>query len=185
MKIIKTLALLGLAAAPVAYAQPSIRLQEGAAEAPAESAGEKAAKDTLTKYLTAVKAKKWAEAKKFLHPKTVSAIADRKKRMGKEEHAMAPWAAEKTDSYLKEYRLQGSKGGPNGTFVIEISEDNFQVQEKGLSEGDMASYLVGKSGGKWFVVDKRRQETFPDSSIKASYKGWFDEAPKAAETPAE
>jgi hypothetical protein len=146
----------------------------------------KAAKELVTKYLTAVKAKKWADAKKFLHPKTMDAIAERKKRLGKEDHPMAMWALEKTDYWLKEFKVTGVKASAVGTYVVETSEDNFQVQDKGIAEGEHATYLVGKSGGKWYVVDKKRQETFPPDSIKLGYKGWFDKVEKKEEAkPAE
>jgi hypothetical protein len=38
----------------------------------------------------------------------------------------------------------------------------------------MATYLVGKTGGKWVVVDKKRGVTFTDDSVKHGYKGYFD-----------
>lgn len=184
----KELLLLGLAVAPAAYARSPYHAEEAAAgeEAlPQESAEEKSANEVLTKYLNAVKAKKWAEAKKFVHPKTIAAIAERKKRLGKEEHPMAPQTYEKTHEYLKAYTVKGIKPAPHGAFVIETSEDIFQVEEKGLAEGEMATYLVGQTGGKFYVVDKRRQETFPDSSVKLSYKGYFDGEAKPAEKTAE
>ncbi|MFZ5469362.1 MAG: hypothetical protein ACOZIN_07980 [Myxococcota bacterium] len=134
----------------------------------------KAAQELVGKYLAAVKAKKWAEAKKFLHPDTVKAIAERKKRLGKEDHPMAPWYHEKASYYLKELKVTGARPAAVGTVVVETSEDNFQVEEKGLAEGEMASYLVGKKGGKWYLVDKKRGESFTDDSIKLGYKGYFD-----------
>jgi hypothetical protein len=160
---------------------------EGPAAAPAEASAPestspeaKAARELLQKYLTAVKARKWAEAKKFLHPKTLEAIAERKKRLGKEDHPMAPWFHEKVDSWMKDFKIVGASDSANGTIVVETSEDNFQVEEKGLAEGEKATYLLGKTGGKWFVVDKKRGESFTPSSIKLGYKGWFDAVPKAA-----
>jgi hypothetical protein len=148
---------------------------EEAKQAPgAETPETKAAKELVTKYLTAVKAKKWPEAKKFLHPDTVKAIAERKKRLGKEDHPMAPWYLEKTAYYVKEFKVTDARASAAGTIVVETSEDNFQVEEKGLAEGEMATYLVGKKDGKWFVVDKKRGETFTSDSIKLGYKGYFD-----------
>ena len=94
---------------------------------------------------------------------------------------MAPWALEKTDYWMKDYRMGKAHEGPMGTVLIETSEDNFQVEEKGVAEGDAAVYLLGKSGGKWFVVDKIRGGGFSDDSIKIGYKGWFDKAPKKEE----
>lgn len=150
-------------------------------KADAETPEAKAAKELVTKYLTAVKAKKWAEAKKLIHPQTISAIADRKKRLGKEEHPMAPWAAEKTEYWLKDFKLTGARIGPLGTIIVETSEDNFQVEEKGLAEGDVANYLVGKKDKKLYVVDKKRGEGFPTDSIKIGYKGYFDKLQKVEE----
>jgi hypothetical protein len=149
--------------------------------AEAETPESKAARELVTKYLTAVKAKKWAEAKKFIHPLTIAAIAERKKRLGKEEHPMAPWAAEKTEYWLKDFKVTGARAGPNATFIVETAEDNFQVQEKGLAEGDVANYLVGLKDKKLSVVDKKRGEGFPADSIKIGYKGYFDKVEKPAE----
>ncbi|MBK7865167.1 MAG: hypothetical protein IPJ65_42535 [Archangiaceae bacterium] len=153
-------------------------------EAPAEDAAPKgkeatgaeadAAKELVSKYLVAVKAKKWPDAKKMVHPSTITAIAERKKRLGKEDHPMAPQSYEKTEFYLKDFKMKGVTAGPSGTFIVETAEDNFQVQEKGLVEGEMATYLVGKKDGKWWVVDKKRGETFTNDSVKLGYKGYFD-----------
>ena len=145
---------------------------------PAQSPDEKAASALVQKYLTAVKAKRWADAKKMLHPKTLEAIAERKKRLGKEDHPMAPWFHEKVDSWLKDFKIVKVTPAGSGTVVVETSEDNFQVQEKGLAEGEKSAYLVGKKGGTLYVVDRKRGETtYADSAIKLGYKGWFDAAP--------
>jgi len=149
--------------------------------ADADTPEAKAAKDLVAKYLTAVKAKKWVDAKKFIHPQTMAAIADRKKRLGKEEHPMAPWAAEKTEYWMKEFKITGARIGPVGTIIVETTEDNFQVPEKGIAEGDIANYLVGMKDKKLYVVDKKRGEGFPTDSIKIGYKGYFDKIEKAAE----
>lgn len=132
------------------------------------------AQQLCTRYLEAVKAKKWAEAKKFLHPDTIKAIAERKRRLGREDHPMAPWYHEKASSYLKAFKVTGASMAVLGTVVVKTSEDNFQVEEKGMALGEEASYLLGKKGGKWYVVDKKRGESFTDDSIKLGYKGYFD-----------
>lgn len=150
-------------------------------KADADGPEAKAAKDLVQKYLTAVKAKKWADAKKFIHPQTMVSIADRKKRLGKEDHPMAPWAFEKTEFWMKEFKITGAKMGPVGTVIVETSEDNFQVAEKGLAEGDVANYLVGTKDKKLYVVDKKRGEGFPTDSIKIGYKGYFDKIEKVEE----
>lgn len=165
--------------APRAHAQAPDAAAPAAEEAPV-SPEVKTATALVTSYLDAVKAKKWAEAKKYLHPKTLAAIAERKKRLGREDHPMAPWYHEKVDAWLKDYRLVDAKPGPGATVIVGVSEDNYQVEDKGVAEGEVGTYLVGKSGGKWYVVDKKRGETFSKDSVKLGYKGWFDKV----ETPA-
>lgn len=127
----------------------------------------------LTRYLDAVKAKHWGEAKQLVHPKTLSVIAERKRRLGREEHAMAPWHYEKKLYYLTGYRIAGTRFTA-GAFVVDVKEDNYQVRERVVVEGEPASYLVGKFHGQWYVVDKLRGETFNDESIKLGYPGYFD-----------
>jgi hypothetical protein len=164
---IKTLLLAGVLS-------PALVLAQGDRRDENESIDAVAARELLTSYLTAVKAKKWQEAKRLIHPETVKAIAERKKRLGREDHPMAPWYLEKVDYYLKEFKVTDVREAFSGTFVVETSEDNFQVEEKGIAEGEMASYLVGKRDGKWYIVDKKRLETFTNDSIKLGYKGYFD-----------
>lgn len=166
----------------------SLVLAEEAAAAPdAESAEVKGAKELTTKYLTALKAKKWADAKKLLHPKTLDSIAERKKRMGKEDHPMAPWYHEKVDYYLKDFKVGEARPGPTeSTVIVKVKEDNFQVEDKGIAEGEDGTYLIGKKDGKWYLVDKKRGEDFTNDSIKIGYKGWFDKIEKKEEAaPAE
>lgn len=182
MRSMRSFVLMGALSLPaLALAQgdlvPGEEKKQGLTEVPPEA---KPAQEVLTKYLDAVKAKKWAEAKKLTHPTTMKNIAERKKRLGDERHPMAPWYYAKEESWLKEYKIQGATAAVGDTWVFETSEDHFQVQEKGVSEGDMATYLVGKTGGKWVVVDKKRGVTFSDDSVKIGYKGYFD-APAAAQ----
>ena len=165
---------------------------EGPAAAPeapkaaeSDTAEAKAAKELLQKYLTAVKAKKWADAKKLLHPKTLEAIAERKKRLGKEDHPLAGWYHEKVDYLMKDFKVGAAHDMPLGTITIETTEDVFQVEEKGMAEGEKATYLLGKKGGKFFVADKKNQETFSKDSVKLGYKGWFDPEPAKEAPPAE
>jgi hypothetical protein len=140
----------------------------------ANTAESKVARALVTSYLNAVKAKRWAEAKRLLHPKTLEVIAERKKRLGKEDHPLAPWYLEKTSSWLVAFKVKAATLGPNGTIFVETSEDNFQVEEKAVAEGEPASYLVGKRGGTWWVVDKKRGERFTAESVRLGYRGWFD-----------
>ncbi|MBX5484888.1 MAG: hypothetical protein IRZ16_23960 [Myxococcaceae bacterium] len=166
--------------AGAAFAQKQGEISPGQEEAKAEAARSipeeaKPAVEVLTRYLDAVKAKKWADAKKLTHPRTLQNIAKRKKNLGDEEHPMAPWYFAKDTYYLKDYRITNAVPGPDDTWVIETSEDNFQIQEKGVAEGEMATYLVGKAGGKWMVTDKKRGVSFTKDSIKLGYKGYFDQ----------
>ncbi len=127
----------------------------------------------LTRYLEAVKSKHWNEAKQLVHPKTLAVMAERKKRLGREEHPLAPWHYEKGVYYLKAYRIAGTRFA-SGAFVVDVLEDNYQVQERALVEGESAAYLIGKFRGKWYVVDKKRGETFGDASVKIGYPDYFD-----------
>lgn len=173
--------------AHLAFAQGTEGPSAGPAAAATADSDAPEAKDgkvLLTKYLTAVKAKKWADAKKLLHPKTLEAIAERKKRMGKEDHPMAPWFHEKVDYWLKEFKVGAASLGALGTVMIEVTEDNYQVADKGVAEGEASAYLLGKKDGKWFVVDKKRGEVFTKDSVKIGYKGWFDKVEKAPEEAA-
>ena len=77
--------------------------------------------------------------------------------------------------------MTGARLAPLGTVIVETSEDNFQVEEKGVAVGDLASYLVGTKDNKLYVVDKKRGEGFPIDSIKIGYKGYFDKVAKVEE----
>ena len=172
--------------APLAFAQGTEGPSAGpaAVATPDSDAPEaKEAKALVQKYLVAVKAKKWADAKKLLHPRTLEAIAERKKRMGKEDHPMAPWFHEKVDYWLKDFKVGAASLGALGTVMVEVTEDNFQVADKGIAEGEHTAYLAGRKDGKWFVVDKKQGEVFTKESVKLGYKGWFDKIEKPA--PAE
>jgi hypothetical protein len=178
----RALLLSSLLLVPVAFAQGTEGPGSEGPAAPIENLDTpeaKAAKDLVSKYLTAVKSKKWADGKKLIHPQTIEAIAERKKRLGKEDHPMAAWFYEKTDHYLQSFKVVGAKAAPLGTIVVETREDNFRVEEKGTAHDEMASYLVGRKDGKWFVVDKKRLESFPSDSVKIGYKGYFDKVQKA------
>ncbi len=181
-----TLFAAALAFAALLPAAAHAQLDLGEPEAPAEALAAqipdeaKDAAEVLTKYLDAVKAKKWKDARALTHPKTLAAIAERKKRLKNEDHPMAPWFYEKDQYFLKEYVVTEVKGGPNDTWIFSTSEDNFQVQEKGIAEGESAAYLVGKQGGKWLVVDKKRGVTFTRDSVRYGYKGYFDAEAAAA-----
>jgi hypothetical protein len=142
-----------------------------------DDADTQAAKKTLTEYLDLVVKKKYDAAKKLVHPKTLEVIAGVKKRIGKEEHPMAPQYWAKNDFYLKSYKLENAAKHKYGTIGFDVLEKNYRIQEKGEdAEGEQNSYLVGKKDGKWLVVDKKDNGTFDDNSIKYDYKGYFDDA---------
>jgi hypothetical protein len=141
----------------------------------AEKDDVKAATAVLTQYLDFVKAKKWDKAKTLVHPRTVAKIADTKKRLGAEKHSMAPWYWAKDNFYLTKYAITDVSPAVDGTVVGTTSEDSFQVQEKGELAGEKAVYLLGKSGGRWYVVDKKNEaDTFTKDSIKYGYPHYFD-----------
>ena len=182
----RVLLIAGAFLAHVAFAQGTEGPSTGpavAATADSDAPEAKEAKTLLQKYMVAVKAKKWADARKLLHPRTLDSIAERKKRMGKEDHPMAPWFHEKVDYWLKDFKVGPASLGALGTVMVEVTEDNFQVADKGVAEGENTAYLLGKKDGKWFVVDKKQGEVFTKESVKLGYKGWFDKIEKAA--PAE
>lgn len=134
----------------------------------------KAAQAVLTQYLDLVVKKKWKDAAKLVHPKTIEVIAGIKKRIGKEQHPMAPQYWAKDDFFLKEYKLENAARHLYDTIAFDVQEKNFRVQEKGVdADGEQASYLLGKKGGKWLVVDKKNNNTFDDKSIKFEYRGYF------------
>jgi hypothetical protein len=133
------------------------------------------AREALVNYLDAVKAKKWDKAKALTHPLTIAAIARVKKRLGDEKHSMAPWYWAKESYYLTNYQIVGMTPTSNGGAVFLVSEDSFQVQEKGEYSGEKSAYLVGRYQGKWYVVDKKSEaDGFTKDSIKYGYPSYFD-----------
>jgi hypothetical protein len=125
----------------------------------------------LTRYLDAVKAKQWHEAKQLVHPKTLAVMADQEKRLGREQHPMAP-SHHEGEYYLKAYQIVGTRFAA-GAFVLAVAEDNYHVAESAVVQ-EQAAYLVGKYRGKWYVVDKKPGKSFTDESIKQDYAGYFD-----------
>lgn len=146
-----------------------------------------AAKQVLTQYLDLVVKKKYDAAKKLVHPKTLQVIAGIKKRLGKEEHPMAPQYWAKDDFRVVKYQLENATKHRWGTIAFDVKETDYRIQEKGEDEGNQVSYLLGKKDGKWLVVDKKLNNTFADESIKYDYKGYFDASDdkKPADKPAE
>jgi hypothetical protein len=156
--------------------------EEGPRVATAEDLAE--AKKVLTSYLDAVKAKKWDVAKKLTHPKTLEVIADIKKRTGKENHALAPWARVK-EAYLTGFVLGDPNPTANGAVVVPSTEDEHSVPENGDEAGIQAEYLLIPLEGKWYVTDRRLGEgQFPEKTVGASYKGYFEGQYEPPQPPA-
>jgi len=109
------------------------------------------------------------------HPRTLAAIANAKKRLGAERHSMAPWFWAKDSFYLSRYKISDVSPAVDGTVVAITLEDSFQVQEKGELAGEKAAYLLGRSGGRWYVVDKKSEaDGFTKDAIKYGYPKYFD-----------
>ena len=128
----------------------------------------------LLRYLRAVQARKWPEAKKYIHPDTLKVIAERKRRLGEEDHPLAPWYQEKGAYVMKAFVVVSAQAAILGTVLVETQEDNFQIVEKGMAEAEMASYLMGRKQGRWYVVDKKRGERFSSDSIRWGYRKYLD-----------
>jgi hypothetical protein len=177
-----TVIVLGAAFAGTAYpADEEAPPAKEAEEKPAEDPKIAEARRVLVSYLDALKKKKWKDAEKFVHPKTLQVIADIHKRNKEGRHSMAPQDWEKCCFYLKNYSIEGGQVALNDTVVFSVKEDNWQVEEKGLTEGEPASYLIGMYKGKWYVTDKLQNDTFNDDGIRIGHKGYFDAEAKKPE----
>jgi len=145
----------------------------------ADQAAIQAATAVLSEYLDVLKAKKWDKARGLTHPLTMKQIANTKKRLGEERASMAPWFWAKGSFYLTNYKIDKVSPAMDGTIVAKTLEDSFQVQEKGVLSGEKAAYLLGRSGGKWYVVDKKSEaDGFTKDAIHLGYKGYFDPVSK-------
>lgn len=164
MSLARVLALVALLSAPLAPAKA-----QDAAEPDFDGA-----KAVLAKWLDAVKAKKWADAKKVTHPKAIEAIADVKKRTQVENHPLAPWAR-LSESYLTKYEITDARASALGAVVVRTSEEHFSVEEKGVEEGAPAEYLLVPVAGAWWLTDRRVGENVYDQkTVAASFKGYFE-----------
>jgi hypothetical protein len=86
---------------------------------------------------------------------------------------MAPWYWV-TTFYLKDYKIEEINAAVHGD-VAAVTENNYQVQEKGDFEGEKSAYLVGKYQGHWYVIDKKSEaDGFTVESLKYGYPGYFD-----------
>jgi hypothetical protein len=119
-----------------------------------------------------------ATAKKSIHPKTLELIAAQEKK-NLVTNALAVWVHAKEDYWLMEYTMEEARQAALGAIVIEAKEKNWRVAEGG-EDGDPepTSYLLGKTGAKWLVIDKRRNEAFTNDGIKAGYREYFEAAKK-------
>jgi len=126
-------------------------------------------------------AKKLQTAKKFIHPKTLELVAAQEKK-GQVSAPMAVWFHANKDYWLQEVEVGEARKSALGTVVIETREKNWRVEESGEDgEAEADSYLLAKAGGKWVVVDKRRNETFNDAAIKAGYRDYLEAEKKEPE----
>ena len=86
---------------------------------------------------------------------------------------MAPWYWLNT-FYLKGYKIEEINAAIHGD-VAAVTENNYQVEEKGDYEGERSAYLVGKYQGRWYVIDKKSEaDGFTVESLKYGYPGYFD-----------
>jgi len=116
-------------------------------------------------------------AKKFVHPKTLELIATQEKKnlAANAMNALAVWNHAKEDYWLKSYEMGEGRKAEFGSVVVDVNEKNWRVAEGGEDgEFESDSYLLAKVGGKWILVDKRRNGTCTDSAIKVGYKEHFD-----------
>lgn len=170
---------LALIAVPVSHAwaedtEPEAAEAEEAPPVVASAEDMEAAKKTLTAYLDAVKAKKWDAAKKLIHPKTIDDIARIKKRMGRENHGLAPWARVK-EAFMTNYTLGDPKPTADGAVVVPSTEEEHAVVENGDETGIQAEYLLIPLSGTWYVTDRRLGENkFPESTVGVAYEGYFE-----------
>ncbi len=143
-----------------------------------------AAKKALGRYLDAVVAKKWDEAKKLIHPATLELLAQQKKRLHREAHELAAWARA-GEVRLTKWKIASARRSELGPVVVATREDHFHVEEKGTSEDDAAAYLVVKKNGLWLVADRKADlDDITDDAIKIGYPGLLEpQAEKAAEPP--
>lgn len=134
----------------------------------------------LGNYLDRWKEQKWGQVRQQIHPMTMDRIATYKKNTGEERHAMAPWYWAKEVYILHDWEIESIRETYAGTVEVNTVEMTYRVEEDGFEEGGVASYLVGKKDGRWYVVDRRGGGGgFNENSIRAM-KGFFDEPAKPA-----
>jgi hypothetical protein len=138
------------------------------------------AKATLQQYLSRVVRKDWEAARRLTHPKALSVIAQLKKRTGVERHNLAPWA--NSGAELKTFRFIGTRQVSPGAVLVEVGEDTYRREEKGMSVDDPAVYLLFRSSGGFLVADKKAGvdlDEVTDQAIRVGYHGYVDQQVEA------
>ena len=133
------------------------------------------AKATLQQYLSRVVRKDWDGTKRLTHPKAMSVIAAMKKRIGSEQHNMAPWANKQVQ--LKTFRFTNAKEIGPGVVLVQVGEDTYRTEEQGMSVDDAAVYLLFKGRGGFLVGDKKAGVELGDvspDSVRIGYPGYVD-----------
>ena len=145
-----------------------------------ESADVFLAKATLQQYLSRVVRKDWGGVRRLTHPKSLSVIAQLRRRTGSERHNLAPWADK--DVELKTYKFTGARQVSPGVVLLAVGEDTYRKEEQGMSVDDPSVYLLFKSRGGFLVGDKKQGVELAevsDSSVRAGYPGYVDQQVQA------
>lgn len=133
------------------------------------------AKATLQQYLSRVVRKDWEGARRLTHPKVLGVIEQVKKRVGSERHNLAPWA--NRDVQLKTFRFTGTRQVAPGVVLVQVGEDTYRTDERGMSIDDEAIYLLFKSRGGFLVGDKKagvELSEVSNDSVRIGYPGYLD-----------
>jgi hypothetical protein len=133
------------------------------------------AKASLQQYLSRMVRKDWEGVRRLTHPKTLGAIANLKKRTGREAHNLAPWA--NTDVQLKTFRFTDARQAAPGVVLVQVGEDTYRTEEQGMSVDDPGVYLLFKSRGGFLVGDKKQGVELSEvsrQSVKMGYSGYVD-----------
>lgn len=138
------------------------------------------AKATLQQYLSRVVRKDWEAARRLTHPKTMGVISQLKKRSGVERHNLAPWA--NPDAQLKTFKFTGTRQVSPGVVLVQVGEDTYRSEERGMSVDDPAVFLLIKSRGGFLVADKKAGvdlDEVTDQSVRIGYPGYLDQQVQA------
>jgi hypothetical protein len=133
------------------------------------------AKATLQQYLSRVVRKDWEGARRLTHPKVLGVIEQVKKRIGSERHNLAPWA--NGNVQLKTFRFTGTRQVAPGVVLVQVGEDTYRTDERGMSIDDEAVYLLFKSRGGFLVGDKKagvELSELSNDSVRVGYPGYLD-----------